>query len=131
MAPVLYVLFMLAVAPVFLAGIAVRCRLKQFGQIDNNHPRLQQGQLEGLGARAMAAQQNAWEAAILFVTTVFVAFAAGVPLQALSVPALLYLTFRALHALFYLMNLATPRSIVYCGGLFTCIYIFALSVLNV
>lgn len=127
MAPVLYVLFILAVAPVFLAGIAVRCRLKQFGSIDNNHPRLQQGQLEGVGARAMAAQQNAWEAAIVFVTTVFIAFAAGVSLQALTLPALLYLLFRVLHAAFYLMNLATLRSLVFCGGLFTCVYIVGLA----
>ncbi|WP_432698364.1 MAPEG family protein [Marinobacterium sp. YM272] len=125
MAVVLYVLILLAIAPVFLAGVAVRCRLKQFGKIDNNHPRAQQSQLEGVGARAMAAQQNAWEAAIVFVTSVFIAFAAGVPLDDLTLPALLYLVFRLLHAVFYLTNLATLRSIVYCGGLFTCLYIVA------
>lgn len=130
MPPVLYVLFILAVAPILLAGVAVRCRLTQFGHIDNNHPRLQQSQLVGLGARAMAAQQNAWEAAILFVTTVFIAFAAGVPLETLSLPALLYLLFRVLHALFYLMNQATLRSIAFCGGLFSCVYMLGLAVVS-
>ncbi|SEG30113.1 MAPEG family protein [Marinobacterium lutimaris] len=130
MVPVLYILFILAVAPVFLAGIAVRCRLKQFGHIDNNHPRAQQSQLEGLGARAMSAQQNAWEAAIVFVSTVFIAFAAGVPLQALTLPALIYLLFRTLHALFYLLDLATLRSLAYCGGLFTCVYIVSVAAVS-
>ena len=127
MALALYILFFLTVFPVVLAGVAVSCRLRQFGTIDNNNPRAQQGQLEGIGARAMAAQQNAWEAAILFVVTLFVAYSAGLPLTSLDLPALLYLAFRLGHAVCYLADWATLRSIVYCGGFFTCVYIVYLA----
>ena len=62
MPPILVTLFFLALFPVVLSAIGGYYRIKQFGHLDNHHPRAQQSRLEGPGARAIAAHKNAWEA---------------------------------------------------------------------
>lgn len=121
---ILYVLLATSILPIFIAGVAVHFRKKQFGFADNNHPRLQQSELTGTGARAMAAQQNAWEALPIFISVVFIAYASGVDLHTLTVPALIFITFRVLHAVFYIANLASLRSFAFSVSFFSCLYIF-------
>lgn len=74
-----------------------------------------------------AAQQNAWEALPVFIAVVLIADAAGVDLHTLTVPALIFITFRVLHAVFYLMDLATLRSFTFSVSFFSCLYIFYLA----
>ena len=47
------------------------------GGLDNARPRPQQAQLTGLGQRAVAAQDNAWEALPIFVAAVLTAHVLG------------------------------------------------------
>ena len=68
----LIALVIVALLPYVLAGMGGPFRIKQFGKIDNNHPRQQYSQLTGMGGRVWAAQQNAWEALAIFTAAVAV-----------------------------------------------------------
>src|SRR5690606_41276778 len=77
----LSVLFVVAMMPIVVAWISGYYRKKQFGRFDNEHPRLQQSQLTGVGARAVAAQANCWESLQTFAVVVLIAVAVGVDLR--------------------------------------------------
>lgn len=119
---VLYSLFLTCLLPLFIAWITAYFRYRQFGNVDNAYPRAQQAELTGLGARAMAAQLNAWESAIIYGAAVFIAFAQGMDLDRLAWPAAVFLLARVGHAVFYLSNRSTLRSLSYVLGLLMCIY---------
>ena len=68
------VLFIILI-PFALALINDYVRYREFGVFDNNHPRQQTAQLTGTGARIWAAQENAWEALMIFVPPVLIAHA--------------------------------------------------------
>ena len=59
-------LSVVAFLPIMLAWVGGYFRHKQLGVVDNKTPRLQALQLTGVGHCAYAAQQNAWEALMLF-----------------------------------------------------------------
>jgi uncharacterized MAPEG superfamily protein len=121
---IFYVLLASSILPIIIAGIAVHFRKKEFGHADNNHPRIQQSKLTGIGARTMAAQQNAWEALPVFISVVLIAYACGVDLNSLDLSALIFITFRVLHAIFYILHLASLRSLSFAVSFFSCLYIF-------
>jgi len=75
---VLACLLIAVLTPYVLAGIGGYHKGKQLGKVDNNNPRAQAAQLTGAGARAVAAQQNAWEALAVFTASLAAAFFAGV-----------------------------------------------------
>ena len=83
---------------------------KQFGKVDNNNPRVQSAQLTGVGARAVAAQQNAWEALAVFTASLAAAFFAGVEPASLALPALIFAAARIAHAAATSRDLASARS---------------------
>ena len=62
MSIILIALFVGALLPIALSWVGGYYRMQQFGSVDNKHPRVQSAGLEGAGARAVAAQSNAWEA---------------------------------------------------------------------
>ena len=108
-----------------LAGIGGYHKGKQFGKADNNNPRVQAAQLTGTGARAVAAQQNAWEALAVFTASLAAAFFAGVEPASLATPALLFVAARIAHAACYLNDLASARSSSFLVGTLMCFWIFA------
>lgn len=120
---ILYTLLVAALFPIVVSGLALRFRLRQFGAVDNDHPRQQQAQLTGVGARLIAAQQNAWEALAVYTASIVIAYAAGVDLHQLTVPALLFIAFRIVFTAFYAMNYSTWRSLAFVGGMACCLYI--------
>jgi uncharacterized MAPEG superfamily protein len=109
-------LVVVIVLPILLAFVGGYFRGKAFGQADNKHPRLQAAKLEGPGARAYAAQANAWEAATMFTATVLIAHLAGVPAAAAAPWTLAYVGFRVLHPIFYIANLDKARSLSFIAG---------------
>lgn len=127
----LYVLFVMALFPILVHWIGGYLRYKQFGYYDNRHPRQQQSQLTGVGARAMGAQANSWETLQIYTAVLFIAYAAGVDLARLDLVSILFLVLRVIYVALYLMDLAALRSIVYSLGLFCCIYIFGVAVAQV
>ncbi len=110
-------LLVVAVMPYVLAALGGYFRMKQLGSLDNNHPRIQATQLEGIAARAWAAQQNAWEALAVFGTAVIVAHLAHADAEASATASLVYLATRFAHPVLYLANLATVRTLVFIVGL--------------
>ena len=113
--------------PYILNGITVYFKVKQLGSVDNRHPRLQATQLEGAGARAWAAQQNAWEALLVFGPAVIVAHLAGADPDASSMTCFVFLGARVLHAICYIANLAPLRTLMFAVGTICCLRLFALS----
>lgn len=110
-------LLVVAVLPYVLAGIGGYLRVRQLGALDNNHPRIQATRLEGVAARAWAAQQNAWEALGVFGAAVFLAHLAGADAAASATASVLYLATRLAHPAVYLANLAMARTLVFVVGL--------------
>jgi len=124
---VLYTLLAVALMPYVLAVMGARYRVRQFGRFDNNHPRQQQAELRGTGARVQAAQANSWEALAVYGTSVFIAFAAGVDLKSLDVVAAIYLASRIVYAVLYILDMAWARSVVFGVGVSCYAYIFVLA----
>ncbi len=107
------VLFM----PILLAFTGSYYRGRAFGKADNKHPRLQAAQLEGAGARAYAAQENAWEAAIGFSAVILMAHVVGVPASDATPWAITFVVARILHPIFYIANIDLARSGVFLVGI--------------
>ena len=118
------VLFIGALLPIVLSWVGGYYRAQQFGSIDNKHPRAQYAALEGAGARAVAAQQNAWEALAVFTAAVVVHTLKGGDAETASTLALVWLGSRILHAVFYLANLDVLRSLVFLVGLGCAVALF-------
>lgn len=122
--PILFVvLFVVALFPMLLALLGGYLRYRQFGRFDNHYPRLQQAHMTGMGARVLAAQGNAWEALMFYAVMCVLAYVAEVDLYSLDQAALLFLFSRIAHAVFYIMDLATYRSLVFVTGWLSGLYI--------
>jgi len=117
------VLFIVSLFPITLAFIGGYLRFRQFGRFDNHHPRLQQAQMSGIGARVLGAQKNAWEALVFYAVMCFLAQVSMVDLTDLSYAAGLFLLSRIAHPLFYMLDMHTYRSLVFMIGWFSCLYI--------
>ncbi len=126
----LYVLFVLSLLPIMLAWLGGYLRYREFGQFDNHHPRLQQHQQSGIGARALAAQKNSWETLLLFLLVLFIAEASPLELASLSGVSLLFLCLRLAYIAAYLTNRALLRSLLYALGMGCCLYIVFLAALS-
>lgn len=85
---------------------------------DNQHPREQQSQLTGYGARAVAAHHNSFESLIIFGLAVVAVIAAGKANDAAATYAVVYVVARLAYIGFYLANLSTLRSLVWSVGIF-------------
>lgn len=88
---------------------------------DNANPRAQQAALTGWGARALASHQNMIEAFPLFAAGVLVVLVTGTSGSLANVFCLLFIGCRLAYSAFYLMNLATLRSLVWVAGFICCL----------
>lgn len=123
----LLVLVFVSLIPYILAGVGGYVKISQLGHLDNHHPRLQALELTGSGARAVAAQSNAWEALAFYTATIFSVSASGVPWNDMTVASLIFGATRIAHPLLYLANIAAARSIVVVIGVVSCIYMMTLA----
>jgi uncharacterized MAPEG superfamily protein len=110
--------------PILIAFSGSFYRAKQFGSADNNNPRAQAQKLEGAGARAYAAQANAWEALAMFTVAVLVSHLAGVPESEAAPWAIAFVIARVLHPIFYIRDLAPLRSASFLVGMVCIIALF-------
>ena len=118
------VLFCLCLMPYLMVCISGYYRKKQLGKIDNHLPREQYTQLQGVGARAVAAQQNAWEALILYSAALLAVVASNLEVKYLAEAALIVLGARILHAIFYLADLDKLRTLSFLIAIAPCFYLF-------
>lgn len=120
-------LLIAVIIPYVLAGVGGYFRTRQLGSLDNNNPREQAKELTGAGARAVAAQANAWEALSVFAAAVLTAHVTGADPVWSARLAVLFLIARGLHGVFYVADIATARSLSFMVGLVCCLGLFGLS----
>lgn len=108
-------LFIAALLP-YLSKLLVFYAINKEGPYDNNHPRQQQAQLTGLGARAVAAHQNSFEALLIFSTSVLTALATQHDTRVNQYLAVIFIASRLVYHTVYLLNLATLRSTIWFIG---------------
>lgn len=116
----LWCLVILAFIPYPLAFVGSYFKTRQFGKLDNKHPREQAAKLEGVGARAVAAQANAWEALAVFTAVIAVLHLANPEAARGGTAANLSLGFlatRVVHPIAYLANIDLLRSVVFIVGI--------------
>ncbi|MET0904871.1 MAG: MAPEG family protein, partial [Tardiphaga sp.] len=114
-----------ALLPLVIVGYA------KSGSRDNHAPRDSAENLTGAKRRAYAAHQNAYETFPFYAAAVLGALSFGASASTIGVLAAVYLAFRIAHALLYIADKSTARSIAYAGGLFTNIAIFAMPMLQI
>ncbi len=120
-------LLIMVFIPYLLAGTTVYFRVKQFGKPDLQNPRTQAVDLKDGGARANAAQQNAWEAVAVFGAAVIVAHLAGADAATSATLAMVFIVARVLHPIFYITNIAPMRTLSFVVGFGCCIWLFVLA----
>ncbi|MEN8181509.1 MAG: MAPEG family protein [Myxococcota bacterium] len=113
--------------PYVWSGLAGYFRVQQLGSLDNKYPRIQSAQLTGVGARAYAAQGNAWEALPVFATSVFVAHFAGADPGTSATLSEVFVVARVVHGILYLANLDVLRTLTFFVGFGCCIGLFWIS----
>ncbi|MCB9745949.1 MAG: MAPEG family protein [Alphaproteobacteria bacterium] len=93
-------------------------RSKLDGGLDNNHPRIQQSQLQpGPAARAVAASANAFEAIAVFAPAVLVNHVLQGDPSISTGLAVAWVVFRVLHGLFYVKGIGPARSGSFAMGM--------------
>jgi len=95
----------------YLAKGPVAVAMSKLGGYDNSHPRDQQAKLTGFGARALAAHQNAFEAAIIFAPAILLAIATNHTGSAIQQLAIVHIIARIAYNILYLIDKGTLRSL--------------------
>ena len=97
--------------PYVWVTIAARERGRQLGSVDNKLPRLQEAKLTGVGARAMGAHNNAFEALPFFAAAVIIAHIAGADPSWSANLAIAFVLARVAHGVLYVADLDLMRSL--------------------
>ena len=103
----------------FIAKVPVAIEMNKLNGYDNKHPREQQKKLTGLGARAMAAHNNCFEAICLFAPTILLVLALDEHNVYTVQLCLAYVVSRFLYLGFYWLNWDKLRSISWLIGIGT------------
>ena len=120
-------LLICCVLPLVWAWVSSYYRYSQFGGIDNKEPRIQCEKLTGAGARAVAAQANAWEALAVYAAALLAVTASGVSAEQYSYLLWIFIAARVAHGVTYLINQDIIRSLSFIVGYGICIYMFVLA----
>lgn len=105
----------------FLAKAPLAWAMNEYGNgeskgYDNAHPRQQQRQLTGFGARCLAAHENSFEAIIMFAPAVLLAIATNNANEYTANLAMGFVICRIAYLLSYWFNLDKIRSTVWVVG---------------
>ncbi len=111
----IWCLFIAALLPM-LAKAPVAIAMNKLGGYDNSHPRAQQAKLEGFGARALAAHQNAFESLILFAPAILLALITNKVGDTIQILAVVHIVARIAYNILYLVNINLVRSLVWGIG---------------
>lgn len=105
--------------PTLTAGLAKAGSAKlpvRDGGYDNRNPREWAARLGGWKARAIAAQNNGFEALPLFIASVLMAQQAHADQSRIDLLALSFVALRLAYVLAYLRNLGTLRTLLWTAG---------------
>jgi len=120
----------IAFLPYPLAFLGSYYKTRQFGTLDNKNPRQQAAKLEGAGARAAAAQANAWEALAVFTAVMAVLHFANPEAAKSSTAANLSMVFvaaRIVHPIAYVANVDILRSILFMVAMVCAVWLVVLA----
>jgi len=117
-----------AILPLLVKAPLGYAQAKQAGGYDNANPRAQQAALTGMGARALAAHNNAFEAFPPFAVGVLLALWAEADLGTVQILCLVHVTARVLQGVFYLADKSTLRSLSWLLGMVCSIWLMALAI---
>jgi uncharacterized MAPEG superfamily protein len=123
----LYCFIIVMFIPLILALGSIPFRVQQESLPNIRQPREQAARLTGAGARITHAQNNSWEALLLFSSTLLVVFLTGTDLRAVSLPCLLFVAARVSHATFYLLDFAWARFASFALGTAMLIWILLIA----
>jgi uncharacterized MAPEG superfamily protein len=112
MTTLIWCLFIATLLP-FLAKVPVAYAMNKLDGYNNKHPRKQQSELTGFGARALAAHQNAFESLIIFAPAVLLAIATQHTGTNIGILAIVHVCARVLYNGLYLVNIDKLRSLVW------------------
>lgn len=111
--------------PIVCSWISGYFRYKQFsGKVDNKMPRIQSSQLQGAGHRAVAAQQNSWEALAMFSAALLGVHMSGMVLDSITTLCVVFVVARVVYIVCYLANQDAFRSISFLVSFGTCVCLF-------
>lgn len=108
----------------YLAKGPVAWAMAKAGGYDNHHPRSQQAQLTGFGARALAGHQNAFESLLIFGLAVLTVIATGKVTLMAEWLAIVHIVARFAYQILYLLNKGTLRSLSWFVAIFSAFGIF-------
>ncbi|VAW82752.1 hypothetical protein MNBD_GAMMA13-1728 [hydrothermal vent metagenome] len=100
--------------------LGLLARFPGFTLEGNLRPRITAESLTGYQQRAYWAHLNALEAIPSFASAIIIANLLSVPQDTINSLALIFIGFRIAHALAYIANLGTLRTLMWAGG-FVCI----------
>ena len=101
----------------YLAKGPVAVAMAKMGGYDNHHPRSQQAKLEGFGARALAAHQNAFESLLIFGLAVLAVLATDKVNGTAETAAVVHVVARVGYQLAYLYDTDKLRSSLWFVGI--------------
>lgn len=102
-----------------IAKIPVAIEMAKLGKYDNQHPRQQQAALTGLGARALAAHNNCFEAICYFAPTVLLVLALDEHTVTTVQWCVAFVILRFFYLIFYWANIHILRSLVWVASMAT------------
>lgn len=120
-------LFIIVLMPILVANLTAYFRIKQESTYNYHEPREQAARLTGAGARAVAAQQNCWEALAMFTPAVLVSHLMGVEAGLAANLCMAFVALRIAYVAFYIKGWANARALSFIAGLIICIALFVLS----
>ena len=123
----LWCLLVAVILPYVWLPVAFGERKKQFGSLDNKQPRAQISKLEGKGARAYGAHQNAFEALAVFAPAVLTAYVAKADPMMSGALAGVWVVCRFLHGVLYVSDIDKARSGMFFLAFLSAIGQFALA----
>ncbi|WP_282338375.1 MULTISPECIES: MAPEG family protein [Pseudomonas] len=107
---------------IYLAKLPVaKAMSAEAGGYDNRHPRAQQANLTGAGARALAAHLNSIEIFPLFLAGVLMAHTTQTHGWLVDALAVIFVISRLVYLWFYYIGLTWQRSLVWFVGLACCL----------
>ncbi|KZN57678.1 MAPEG family protein [Pseudoalteromonas luteoviolacea] len=111
----------------YFAKIPVIIEMHKAGGYNNKQPRVQQHQLTGLGARAVAAHYNCFESLAVFAVALAVVLGTNHTSNGVQWLAMAHIGARILYCVFYWCDWDLLRSITWSIGLISPITMVALS----
>jgi uncharacterized MAPEG superfamily protein len=118
----------IAIVLPFIVKIPLAIEMNKQGGYDNHNPRQQQSQLTGLGARAKAGHENAFEAIIIFAPCVLSVIAVGAVSFVAEYTAITFVVARVVYHVAYLADKASLRSLFWVIGLFSSLALIVMAI---